>query len=78
MAATVWWTTRRSPAAGSCCSTTRRARRGWAGSLRVIAYIHADLDPDIAEDPLLGQVGWTWLTEALGHAPAATPSPAAR
>ena len=40
---------------------------GWAGSLRVIAYIHADLDPDIAEDPLIGQVGWTWLTEALGQ-----------
>ncbi len=38
---------------------------GWAGSLRVIAYIRADLDPDIAEDPLIGQVGWTWLTEAL-------------
>jgi hypothetical protein len=40
---------------------------GWAGPLRVIAYIHADLDPDIAEDPLIGQVGWTWLTEALGN-----------
>ena len=40
---------------------------GWAGPLRVIAYIHADLDPDIAEDPLIGQVGWTWLTEALGQ-----------
>ena len=40
---------------------------GWAGSLRVIAYIRADLDPDIAEDPLIGQVGWTWLTEALGQ-----------
>ena len=40
---------------------------GWAGSLRVIAYIRADLDPDIAQDPLIGQVGWTWLTEALGQ-----------
>jgi Protein of unknown function (DUF3000) len=38
---------------------------GWAGSLRVIAYIHADLEPEIAQDPLIGQVGWTWLTEAL-------------
>jgi len=42
-------------------------QKGWAGPLRVIAYIRADLDPDIAEDPLIGQVGWTWLTEALGH-----------
>ena len=38
---------------------------GWAGPLRVIVYIHADLDPEIAQDPLIGQVGWTWLTEAL-------------
>jgi len=38
---------------------------GWAGPLRVIAYIRADLDPEIAQDPLIGQVGWTWLTEAL-------------
>ena len=38
---------------------------GWAGPLRVIAYIHADLEPEIAQDPLIGQVGWTWLTEAL-------------
>jgi Protein of unknown function (DUF3000) len=43
------------------------SQKGWVGPLRVIAYIHADLDPDIAEDPLIGQVGWTWLTEALGN-----------
>lgn len=38
---------------------------GWAGPLRIIAYIRADLEPEIAADPLIGQVGWTWLTEAL-------------
>jgi hypothetical protein len=38
---------------------------GWAGPFRVIAYIRADLDPEIAADPLIGQVGWSWLTEAL-------------
>jgi hypothetical protein len=38
---------------------------GWPGPLRLIAYIHADLDPEIAADPLIGQVGWSWLTEAL-------------
>jgi Protein of unknown function (DUF3000) len=37
----------------------------WGGPLRVIVYIRADLDPEIAQDPLIGQVGWTWLTEAL-------------
>jgi len=38
---------------------------GWEGPLRIIAYIRADLEPEIAADPLIGQVGWSWLTEAL-------------
>jgi Protein of unknown function (DUF3000) len=38
---------------------------GWAGQFRVIAYIRADVEPEMATDPLLGQVSWTWLTEAL-------------
>jgi hypothetical protein len=38
---------------------------GWAGPFRVITYIRAELDPEIAADPLIGQVGWSWLTEAL-------------
>jgi Protein of unknown function (DUF3000) len=40
-------------------------QEGWAGPFRVIAYVRADLDPEIADDPLIGQVGWSWLTEAL-------------
>ena len=40
-------------------------QRGWAGPLRVIVYIRADLEPEIAEDPMVGQVAWSWLTEAL-------------
>jgi Protein of unknown function (DUF3000) len=42
-------------------------QRGWAGPLRIIAYIRAELDPEIAADPLIGQVGWSWLTEALDN-----------
>ncbi|HEX9063913.1 MAG TPA: DUF3000 domain-containing protein [Streptosporangiaceae bacterium] len=44
---------------------------GWDGPFRVIAYVRADLDPDIAADPLIGQVGWSWLTEALADRSAA-------
>ena len=40
-------------------------QEGWAGRFRVIAYIRTELDPEIAADPLVGQVGWSWLTEAL-------------
>jgi hypothetical protein len=38
---------------------------GWGGPFRMIAYVRAELDPEIAADPLIGQVGWSWLTEAL-------------
>jgi hypothetical protein len=38
---------------------------GWPGPFRIIAYIRADVEPEIAADPLLGTVGWSWLTEAL-------------
>jgi hypothetical protein len=37
----------------------------WYGQFRLVAYVHADIEPEVAADPLLGEVGWTWLTEAL-------------
>jgi hypothetical protein len=37
----------------------------WSGRFRIIAYVRAELEPEIAADPLIGEVGWTWLTEAL-------------
>jgi hypothetical protein len=40
-------------------------QRGWHGDFRVVAYIRAELEPEIAADPLIGPVGWSWLTEAL-------------
>ncbi|MGH3276661.1 MAG: DUF3000 family protein [Streptosporangiaceae bacterium] len=38
---------------------------GWAGQFRIIAYIRAELDPEIAADTLIAEVGWSWLLEAL-------------
>jgi hypothetical protein len=38
---------------------------GWSGPFRVIAYLRAEFEPEIAEDPFVGQVGWSWLIEAL-------------
>jgi len=38
---------------------------GWAGQFRIIAYVRAELDPEIAADPLIAAVGWSWLKEAL-------------
>lgn len=37
----------------------------WEGTFRFVAYARAEIDPEIANDPLAGEVAWTWLTEAL-------------
>jgi len=37
----------------------------WDGNFRCVAYARADIDPELVTDPLLAEVGWTWLTEAL-------------
>lgn len=41
---------------------------GWDGRYRVISYVRAELEPEMAADPLINAVGWSWLTEALGNA----------
>jgi hypothetical protein len=40
----------------------------WAGDTRCVAYVQADVDPEIAGDPMLTGVGWSWLMEALDGA----------
>ncbi|WBB72091.1 DUF3000 domain-containing protein [Micromonospora sp. WMMD1128] len=37
----------------------------WQGTLRLVTYVTAELEVDLASDPLLPGVGWTWLTDAL-------------
>ena len=37
----------------------------WDGTFRCVASARADIDPELVTDPLLAEVGWTWLTEAL-------------
>ncbi len=37
----------------------------WDGTLRLVAYIQADLDSSEAIDPLLPEVAWSWLVDAL-------------
>ena len=40
-------------------------QKGWDGFFRLVAYVRADVEPEMAADPLLGAVGWSWLSEAL-------------
>lgn len=37
----------------------------WNGTFRLVAYVQADLDSAVAADPLLPEVAWSWLREAL-------------
>lgn len=40
-------------------------QEAWDGVLRVVAYVRAEVDAELAADPLLPAVGWSWLTDAL-------------
>lgn len=37
----------------------------WHGVLRLVAYIQSDIDAALASDPLLPEVAWSWLADAL-------------
>ncbi len=40
----------------------------WAGPWRAVTFARAEMEPELATDPMLGAVGWSWLTDALaGH-----------
>lgn len=38
---------------------------GWRGDTRIVAFVSAQVEPEMAADPSLGAVGWSWLTESL-------------
>ncbi|MBM9507366.1 DUF3000 domain-containing protein [Actinacidiphila acididurans] len=40
-------------------------QEAWHGDLRVVTLARAELEPEIAGDPLLPEVSWSWLTGAL-------------
>jgi hypothetical protein len=37
----------------------------WEGTTRCVAYVQAEVDVEIATDPMLPAVGWSWLLDAL-------------
>jgi Protein of unknown function (DUF3000) len=40
-------------------------QEAWGGVLRLVVYVRAELDRELASDPFLPAVGWSWLTDAL-------------
>lgn len=43
----------------------------WEGDTRLVAYLRCSVEPELATDPFLAGVGWSWLTESLEQAGAA-------
>ena len=39
----------------------------WDGVWRAVTFARAELEPELANDPMLGAVGWSWLMDALAH-----------
>lgn len=37
----------------------------WDGTFRCVTYSKADVEPEMVRDPMLAEVVWSWLVEAL-------------
>lgn len=37
----------------------------WNGTMRLVAYVQAEVEAALAMDPLLPEVAWSWLSDAL-------------
>lgn len=40
-------------------------QEAWEGTFRAVAFARAALEPELGADAMIGQIGWTWLLEAL-------------
>jgi DUF3000 family protein len=47
----------------------------WHGEFRLVTLTRAELEPEMAADPLLPEVSWSWLTGALAARGAAYTAP---
>lgn len=43
-------------------------QEAWHGTFRIVVLARAQLESELGADPMLGEVAWTWLTEALTRA----------
>ena len=40
-------------------------QEGWSGKFRCVTFVRAAIDNEMAADPMLCNIGWTWLMESL-------------
>lgn len=38
----------------------------WEGTYRIVIFARCDVEPELLSDPLVHEVAWSWVTEALG------------
>jgi hypothetical protein len=43
-------------------------QEAWDGTFRVVSLVRGTLEPEVATDGLLGEVAWSWFTDALSSA----------
>ncbi|QRV02898.1 DUF3000 domain-containing protein [Arcanobacterium phocisimile] len=39
----------------------------WDGTFRIVMHAQAPIESDLGDDPLLGEVAWSWLPESLAE-----------
>ena len=42
-----------------------KEQEAWNGHIRCVAYVRADLESEMVTDPLLLEVGWSWVEDSL-------------
>jgi hypothetical protein len=53
-------------------------QEAWDGTFRLVTLVRTAVEPEVGTDPLLAEVAWSWVTDALAaagpgaHAPAGT------
>lgn len=40
-------------------------QEGWGGNFRCVTFVRAEVDHEMASDPMVANVGWSWLIESL-------------
>ncbi|MDO5034957.1 MAG: DUF3000 domain-containing protein [Actinomycetaceae bacterium] len=41
---------------------------GWHSNFRIIVHVRSQMDPELGNDPLIGEVVWSWAHDALDEA----------
>ena len=50
-------------------------QEAWDGNFRCVTFVRAAIDSEMASDPMLAEVGWSWFLESLSKAGADFCSP---